>query len=339
MPQRRARCSSRAAAARITGSKFAQQAIAHGARAVLYEPADDVAGPRSGLQLGDLLRARAGAEPARRHDRRSLLRLAVAGAHGRRHHRHERQDDLRVSARAGAGLLRPARGVRRHASATACPTRSRRPRTPRRMPSACIASSMSCATQGARVRLHGSVLARARSGPREWRALPHGRVHQPHARPSRLPRHDGAVRRRQGAAVRLARARRAHHQCRRRVRRRARGAAVARATHRDHAQASTRAARASSCVPRACSAESSGLVIGIESSWGVGEVTRAAHRRLQRRQRAHACSRRCSRWACRSPTPRRAGAVPRAERPHGSCSAAAARRRSRSSTTRTRPMR
>ena len=47
-------------------------------------------------------------------DRGSLLRLAVAGARRGGHHRHERQDDLRVSARAGARALRPPAAYMRH---------------------------------------------------------------------------------------------------------------------------------------------------------------------------------------------------------------------------------
>ena len=72
------------------------------------------------------------------------------------------------------------------------------------MRSACSASSRA-ARPGRRMRGHGGVLARARSGARQRRALPYRGVHQSHARPPRLSRHHGGLRGREGAPVRLAR--------------------------------------------------------------------------------------------------------------------------------------
>ena len=51
---------------------------------------------------------------ARQHHRRPLLRRAVARAVGRRHHRHQRQDHLRLSTGAGAGGCRPSGGLHGH---------------------------------------------------------------------------------------------------------------------------------------------------------------------------------------------------------------------------------
>ncbi len=50
----------------------------------------------------------------------------------------------------------------------------------------------------------GGLVARARPGPRERRRVRRRAVHQPDARPPRLPRHDGRLRRGEGEAVRLA---------------------------------------------------------------------------------------------------------------------------------------
>ncbi len=61
---------------------------------------------------------------------------------------------------------------------------------------------------------HALALGRVRGG-----ALPRRRVHQPHAGPPRLPRLDGGLRRRQGAALHGARAGRGGPERRRRVRR------------------------------------------------------------------------------------------------------------------------
>ena len=65
----------------------------------------------------------------------------------------------------------------------------------------------------------GGVVDRARPGPGQRHPLRRGAVHQPDARPPRLPRHDGRLRRGQGEAVRLAGTRGRGGQHRRRVRR------------------------------------------------------------------------------------------------------------------------
>ena len=104
-----------------------------------------------------------------------------------------------------------------------------------------------------RQRGDGSLLARARPGARRRGAVPHRRVHQPHARPSRLPRHDGELRRRQGAAVHARDLRVARDQRRRRVRPRSsridpRGRGRARSSPAA-VTSRARAARRASCAP------------------------------------------------------------------------------------------
>ena len=96
------------------GLEFAAEAVARGARAVLYEQgADAPAAPGLGA---DIFVAR-GARPrcARRPHRRPLLRCALAAPHRGRHHRHQRQDHLRLAAGPGARALRPPGGLPRHA--------------------------------------------------------------------------------------------------------------------------------------------------------------------------------------------------------------------------------
>ena len=186
------------------GLEFAQQAVARGARAVLYEDAADA-------QRAFRTSARRSSSPRvpelSRHVGTIADRFFGAPSQAltrRRHHRHQRQDDVRVSARAGAECAAASPPPTPARWATACPERC----TPS------DAHDVRCGERASPARSAARASARAASAwkcprtrsirTRRWRALPHRRVHQSHARPSRLSRHDGGVRRREGAAVRLA---------------------------------------------------------------------------------------------------------------------------------------
>ncbi|MCK7580256.1 MAG: hypothetical protein MZV65_34520 [Chromatiales bacterium] len=139
--------------------------------------------PRSAIVQCRDLRA------ARRRARRSLLRRGPrADLACRRRHRHQRQDHHaptcwrrrsdRVGRRGGTlgtlGRGRP--GALRDAGLTT--------------PDAVSVHRLLAEARdaGAQTRVPRGVVARARPGARRRRALRHGRVHQPHARPPRLPR-------------------------------------------------------------------------------------------------------------------------------------------------------
>ena len=113
-----------------------------------------------------------------------------------RRHRHQRQDVVHALDRAGARA--PAGAARRSSarSATASSARSR-PRA-NTTPDVCVLHETLARfpPRGRALRRDGSVLARPRPGPRQRRRVRRRAVHQPHARPPRLPRHDGGVRRR-----------------------------------------------------------------------------------------------------------------------------------------------
>ena len=133
-------------------------------------------------------------------------------ADGGRHHRHQRQDHLRVAAGAGAAALPASRGLHRHA-------RLRRARRGDRRPQHTTSDAVTCSASSPQLRALGAecvcmeVSSHALDqDARQRRALPHRGVHQPDARPPRLPRHDGGLRGRQGAPVRLADARAPGHQ-------------------------------------------------------------------------------------------------------------------------------
>ena len=133
-----------------------------------------------------------------------------------------------------------------------------------------------CARDGAAQRGDGSLLARARSGARRRGAVPHRGVHQSHARSSRLSRHHGQLRRRQGAPVHARRPGVARDQRRRRLRPpaghrsarpRPRWSSPAAATSR------TRAPPPASCAPCTSSCRRSGIELEFDSSWGTGALT------------------------------------------------------------------
>jgi hypothetical protein len=122
---------------------------------------------------------------------------AVGGVERGRHHRHERQDHLAwllAQARHGRQAMRLRRHARRgppgpvDAGTHTTPTLHR------------AARACGCAnTAGARVAMEVSSHALAQSASRG--RVSHGRVHEPDARPPRLPRQLGRLRRREGAAV------------------------------------------------------------------------------------------------------------------------------------------
>ena len=146
---------------------------------------------------------------ARRCWPRTSTAIRAADARGR-HHRHERQDDHVVPA--------ARRSSRRPASGAACigtvrlPHRRRRARRGAhhargaRRPAACCARWSTRAAARARWRCRRT---RSRSGASTAPRFAAGGLHQPDARPPRLPRRHGAVLRGQAAAVRDAAGRRA----------------------------------------------------------------------------------------------------------------------------------
>ena len=125
------------------GLKYAPQAVANGARAVLWEPAPVAVVP-------DLPSEILVAPVPRLREHASTIADRFFGApsarHGRRrHHRHQRQDHLRLSTGAGAGRLRPPgrlHGHHRHGPARAAWWRAG---SPPATPSPCSARWPACA--------------------------------------------------------------------------------------------------------------------------------------------------------------------------------------------------
>ena len=121
----------RAAAAHEHGLAYAPQAVAQRrARGACGSRRRSRVVPRAAVRHRRRRRCRNLREHAER-DRGPLLRRALAGACDRRHHRHERQDHLRLSARAGAGTRRPSgrvHGHDRHRPAARADARARSPR-------------------------------------------------------------------------------------------------------------------------------------------------------------------------------------------------------------------
>ena len=136
-----------------------------------------------------------------------LLRRADARARGRRRHRHERQDDDRLpAARDSGGGGPPARLARdgrepdrgRGAAGRAHDARGDRP--PANFPRD--------ARRRRPERRAGGVVARLRAAPARPRPLRRARLHEPDAGPSRLPRDDGGLLRRETPALHAERRRR-----------------------------------------------------------------------------------------------------------------------------------
>ena len=195
---------------------------------------------------------------------------------------------------------------------------------------------------GAAQRRDGSVLARHRPVARRRGALPHRRVHQSHARPSRLPRHHGELRRHQGAPVHARRARarasststiRSAAQLALDPRGRGRLVVTSRG-HQSHARAADGFVRAMhvELSPR-------GIELEFDSSWGCGRADQLRWSAISTSTTCSPSSRCCSTGSL---TPEQAadalGARARRAGSHGNLRRQDARR-SRWSTTRTRPTR
>ena len=230
---------------------------------------------------------------------------------------------------------RRARG-RSARSATASSARSRPRRTPRPTRRALHATARAVQGGGrARGRDRGLV-ARPRPGPRQRRRVRRRAVHQPHARPSRLSRHDGRLRRGQGAALRLAGPARAVINVDDAFGQRLADGARARGRERaDLRSRATPTSRATGDRQR----ERAASRCRCRRRGARGDVTTRADRRLQRVRTCSACL--GVLLASDMPLDRRARrALARSSRRPAACSAsAAAARRSSSSTTRTRPTR
>ena len=186
---------------RAHGVGFAAQAVAAGARAVVWEPVAGVAAPVLAQDVA--AHRRAGSDSAsRRHCRPLLCRTFTGGSH-RRRHRHERQDDDGSCHRGSVASAWRSIGVCRYAG-----LRSHRGAADRDAHDARQHHRASSARRAARRRWalsgHGSLIACARPASRRRRPFRHRRVHQSHARSSGLSRHARSVRRGEGEAVRVA---------------------------------------------------------------------------------------------------------------------------------------
>ena len=176
---------------RSTASSTQREAVARGARAVLWDPRrrPRARQPAPGVPFVAVPRAarpRSAASPIASSAR-------PRAAHGGRRHRHQRQDDLRLATRAGARALGAPRRLPRHAR-PGCPpdVAGGALTTPDAITRAPQLRALARCRRDAR--RDGSVVARARPGARRRRAIRHRRVHQPDARSPRLPRHHGALR-------------------------------------------------------------------------------------------------------------------------------------------------
>ncbi len=171
-------------------------------------------------------------------------------AESRRHHRHQRQDDHRVSdavdSRGGRPEMRPARDGR---------LQRRRSRSRSHAHDARSAGRAAHVPADGLQRLSrggdGSVVARARAEARGRHALLGGGLQQPHARPPRLPRRHGVVLPGEAAALRAASAGGARrHQPRRPEGRVARAGRSARDDVRRQAAGRRRARAVRALAPR-----------------------------------------------------------------------------------------
>ena len=197
------------------GLKYAPQAIANGARAVLWEPAPVAVVPDlpSEILVAPVPRLREHASTiADRFFGAPSARLAVAGITGT----NGKTTCAYLLAQALERCGRPAAYM--GTIGTGRPRQPGRERAHHRRRHHRAAHAGQPARRRRHQRGDGSFLARARPGARGRGAVPHRRVHQSHARSSRLSRHHGELRRRQGPAVHARRPRVARDQRRRRVR-------------------------------------------------------------------------------------------------------------------------
>ena len=181
---------------KAAGADFAADAIRRGAVAVVADQPSDAA---SSGAMGD----RPGCARGDGRTRGGVLRASQPIDAGRRHHRHERQDDNRVfitrRVRSGRKKVRASRhrhllGRRRGAARRAHDTGG----------TGCAADVPADGRRGMPCVRHGSVVARARAAAGRRHGVRCGRVHEPDAGPSRLSRRHGVVLRREETAVRHA---------------------------------------------------------------------------------------------------------------------------------------
>src|SRR5919109_600535 len=176
------------------------------------------------------------------HSGGRLLRPSDARARGRRRHRHEREDDDGAPrlldprrGRAPAGPPRHDRGAGGRGAAARRADDAGGDRPPAHVP-----RDAGCGRPKLR---DGGLLARNRAPPPRPRPLRRARVHEPDARAPRLPRHDGALLRREAAALRRGRAAAGGDQRRRPLGPQARGRAAGRAHLRARRRRAARTGR------------------------------------------------------------------------------------------------
>ena len=231
---RPARCSSACPGANVDGHDLAAAAVAGGAAALVVERPVNACVPQLVVPS-----VRAAMPPAAN----AFFDDAFTRARGGGGHRHERQDDDGVSPARRARCGRPASGlltnIERRVGGEQLLDRLEhaggdRPAAPasrdgrRRRPLVC----------------DGGDVDRVEPGSPRRHPIRGPRLHEPHAGPSRLPRHDGGLLRREAAPLRAGRAR-----CRER-RRRVGETARCRVAARPHLHARRRPRRRSSCASR-----------------------------------------------------------------------------------------
>ena len=197
---RRARCSSRCAVSTPTAPRSRREAIARGAAADRVRSAARRRCRGVAVDAVDRRAARAGGAGRRRS---TAIR---ASSCARRHHRHQRQDDDRLPARRRSSRRPACAAAARHGRATASAARSAKPRARRRKPRIVQRLLREMVDAGLRRVRDGSVVARAGAEARRRHAVRGRHLHQPDARPPRLPRrHGGRTSRRSAGCSRCCR--------------------------------------------------------------------------------------------------------------------------------------
>ena len=149
------------------------------------------------LAGSDLKRRRSARSPTavHGHPSQALWMVGVTGTNGKTSCAHWIAQALRALRAARAAIVGTlGNGLRRRARAVGATRRPTRALLQRLL--------AQCAARRRAGGGDGGVVARARPGSRQRRRVRRRAVHQPDARPPRLPRHDGSVRRREGAPVR-----------------------------------------------------------------------------------------------------------------------------------------